>query len=111
MMGRMNNDRECIKVFILRDGRTAVGNSALGMVEAGMYIATGFILNGSMSGGGGSFSQSLASALLFFVLGQVVLLAFGLVYETITPFHVRDEIRQNNLAAGIGLAGILVALA
>lgn len=39
-----------------------------------------------------------------------MLLAFGLVYETITPFHVRDEIKQNNLAAGIGLAGILVAL-
>ena len=110
MMGNMNNDRECIKVFNLGDGRTATGNTALGMVEAGMYIATGFILNGSMSGSGGSFVQSLGSALLFFVLGQVVLLGFGLVYELITPFHVRDEIKQNNPAAGIGLAGILIAL-
>ena len=110
MMGHMNNDRECVKVFILGDGRTATGNTALGMVEAGMYIATGFILNGSMSGGGGSFFQSLGSALLFFVLGQVVLLVFGLVYEIVTPFHVRDEIKQNNPAAGIGLAGILVAM-
>ncbi|WP_035236098.1 DUF350 domain-containing protein [Desulfobacter vibrioformis] len=110
MMGNMDNDRECVKVFILGDGRTTVGNTALGMVEAGMYIATGFILSGSMSGGGGSFFQSLASALVFFILGQVVLLIFGLVYELITPFHVRDEIKQNNPAAGIGLAGILVAL-
>lgn len=110
MMGRMNNDRECIRVFVLDNGRTVTGNTAVGMVEAGMYIATGFILNGSMSGGGGSFAQSLGSALLFFVLGQVVLLAFGLIYELTTPFHVRDEIRRNNPAAGIGLAGILVAL-
>ncbi len=110
MMGHMNNDQECIKVFILGDGRTTTGNTALGIVEAGMYIATGFILNGSMSGGGGSFYQSLGSALVFFVLGQVVLLVFGLVYEMISSFQVRDEIRQNNPAAGIGLAGILVAL-
>lgn len=110
MMGNMNNDRECVKVFILGDGRTATGNTALGMVEAGMYIATGFILNGSMSGSGGGFVQSLGSALLFFVLGQVVLLGFGLVYEMISPFDVRDEIKQNNPAAGIGLAGILIAL-
>ena len=110
MMGNMNNDRECVKVFILGDGRTVTGNTALGTVEAGMYIATGFILNGSMSGSGGSFVQSLGSALLFFVLGQFVLLGFGLVYEMITPFNLRDEIKQNNPAAGIALAGILIAL-
>ncbi|WP_321494951.1 DUF350 domain-containing protein [uncultured Desulfobacter sp.] len=110
MMGHLHNDRECVKVFVLEDGRTTTGNTALGMVEAGMYIATGFILNGSMSGGGGSFYQSLGSALLFFILGQIVLLALGLIYELITPFNVREEIKKNNPAAGIGLAGILVAL-
>ena len=110
MMGHLDNDRECVKVFTLEDGRTITGNTALGMVEAGMYIATGFILNGSMSGGGGSFLQSLGSALLFFALGQIVLLAFGLLYELMTSFNVRDEITQNNPAAGIGLAGLLVAL-
>lgn len=110
MMRHLKNDRECVKEFILDDGRTIVGNTALGMVEAGMYIATGFILNGSMAGSGGSFEQSLISVLLFFVLGQGVLLAFGLIYDIITPFNVRDEIKQNNLAAGIGLAGTLVAL-
>ncbi len=110
MMGHMDNDAECIKEFTLPDGRTVTGNTALGMVEASMYIATGFILNGSLSGGGGTFFQSLVSAVVFFVLGQVVLLAFGFVYELITPFNVREEIKKNNLAAGIGLGGILIAL-
>ena len=110
MMGHMDNDGECIKEFTLTDGRTVTGNTALGMVEAGMYIATGFILNGSLSGGGGTFFQSLFSALVFFILGQAVLLIFGLFYEVITPFNVREEIKKNNLAAGMGLSGILVAL-
>ncbi len=110
MMGHLDNDRECAKIFTLEDGRTITGNTALGMVEAGMYLATGFILNGSLSGGGGTFIQSILSAIIFFVLGQAVLLAFGLVYETMTPFNIRDEIKENNVAAGIGLAGLLVAL-
>lgn len=110
MMGHMDNDAECVKEFTLADGSTVTGNTALGMVEASMYIATGFILNGSLSGGGGTFFQSLASAVVFFVLGQAVLLAFGFIYELVTPFNVREEIKKNNLAAGIGLGGILVAL-
>jgi uncharacterized membrane protein YjfL (UPF0719 family) len=110
MMGHLDNDKECVKEFTLDDGRVVVGNTALGMVEASMYLATGFILNGSLSGGGGSFGQTLISAVVFFVLGQAVLLAFGMAYELITPYNVREEIKKNNLAAGIGLGGILIAL-
>jgi len=110
MMGHLNNDLECVKEFTLADGRKITGNTALGTVEASMYIATGFILKGSLSGGGGTFFQSLVSAVLFFVLGQIALLAFGFIYELITPFNIRREIKQNNLAAGIGLGGILIAL-
>lgn len=110
MLGHINNDEECVKIFQQPDGSEVVGNTAVGMVEAGMYIATGFILNGSLSGSGGSFFQGIVSAVLFFVVGQITLLLFGLFYELITPFNVRNEIKNNNLAAGIGLGGILIAL-
>ena len=110
MLGHINNDEECIKIFQQPDGREVVGNTAVGMVEAGMYIATGFILNGSLSGSGGTFFQGIVSAVLFFIVGQITLLLFGLLYELITPFNVRNEIKNNNLAAGIGLGGILMAL-
>ncbi|MCP3875939.1 MAG: DUF350 domain-containing protein [Desulfobacteraceae bacterium] len=110
MLGNINNDEECIKTFIQPDGRKVVGNTAVGMVEAGMYIATGFILNGAISGTGGTFLQGITSAILFFIVGQLTLLIFGLLYELITPFNVRNEIKNNNLAAGIGLGGILIAL-
>ena len=110
MLGHVSNDQECIRKFTLEDGRTVTGNTAVGLVEAGMYLATGFILKGSLSGGGGTFLQSIASALLFFILGQAALLLFGFFYELVTPFNVRDEIKKNNPAAGLGLGGILVAL-
>jgi uncharacterized membrane protein YjfL (UPF0719 family) len=110
MMAHLDNDAECIREFITPDGGKTIGNTAVGMVEASMYIATGFILNGSLSGGGGSFFQSLVSVVLFFIIGQMVLLLFGFIYEVITPFNVRKEIKDNNLAAGIGLGGILIAL-
>lgn len=110
MLGNIKNDEECIRVFIGPDGKKSVGNTAVGMVEAGMYIATGFILNGAISGTGGTFVQGIASAVFFFILGQITLLVFGFLYELITPFNVRNEIKNNNLAAGIGLGGILMAL-
>jgi len=110
MLGNVHNDEECVKEFLWPDGTKTVGNTAVGMVEAGMYIATGFILNGSISGTGGTFFQAIASAILFFVVGQLTLLIFGFFYELITPFNVKNEIKKNNLAAGIGLGGILMAL-
>jgi uncharacterized membrane protein YjfL (UPF0719 family) len=99
MLGPINNDKECMK-----------GNAAVGVSEACMYIATGFILNGSLSGSSHSLIESVLSTIVFFILGQIALLVFGYLYEKITPFNVRDEIKNNNLAAGIGLGGILIAL-
>lgn len=110
MLGHVNNDAECIKTFTRPDGTRVTGNTAVGAVECGMYIATGFILRGAISGAGGTFFQSVASAVVFFILGQIALLAFGFLYELITPFNVRNEIKENNPAAGIGLGGILTAL-
>jgi uncharacterized membrane protein YjfL (UPF0719 family) len=99
MLGHINNDQECMK-----------GNAAVGTVEACMYIATGFVLNGSLSGLSNTLIEGVLSTIVFFVLGQFALLVFGYLYEVITPFNVRDEIQKGNIAAGLGLGGILVAL-
>ncbi len=109
MLGNISNDQECVKVIITPEGKKITGNSAVGMVEAGMSVATGFILNGAISGTGGTLFEGIASAVLFFILGQMALLLFGFLYELTTPFNVRNEIQNNNLAAGIGLGGTLMA--
>ncbi len=111
MLYGISNDSECIREFTNGDtGKKTVGNTAVGIVEGAMYIATGFILRGSLTGDGGTFVQSLLSTLVFFILGQLVLLLFGLIYQAITPFDVREEIKKNNPAAALGLGGVLIAL-
>jgi uncharacterized membrane protein YjfL (UPF0719 family) len=100
MLGHIDNDQEAKN-----------GNSAVGLAECGMYMATGFILNGSLSGdGSGGIIAGVIGTVVFFAVGQALLLLFGLCYEKITPYNVRDEIKKDNPAAGLALAIMLVAL-
>ncbi|MBI9086924.1 MAG: DUF350 domain-containing protein [Desulfobacterales bacterium] len=99
MLAHIDNDQEALN-----------GNVAVGLAECGMYIATGFVLNGSFSGGSGNLMAGVVSALVFFLAGQAALLICGYCYELLTPFNVRDEIEKGNAAAGIALAGMLIAL-
>ena len=48
--------------------------------------------------------------LVFFAVGQVVLIIFALVYNLITPFDLHDEIEKDNAAAGVAFGGALVAI-
>ncbi len=87
------------------DAAVAQGNVAVGLVEAGAYLATGLILYGSFTGEGGD----LLNPIVFFVLGQAVLLILYELYQWITPFHVTEEIEKGNAAAGLAVGGILTA--
>ena len=81
------------------------GNVSVGLVELGVSVATGLIAYGSFAGEGGG----LVSAIVFFALGQVALLAMTLVYEQVSPYHVVDGVRNGNVAAGLMLGGTLLA--
>jgi len=83
------------------------GNKAVGFVEAGGYIATGVIAFSSFHGEGGPWYSSL----VFFVLGQVVLLAMVRAYEVFAPFNAVEEVYRGNEAAGLLLGGMMVAIA
>lgn len=99
MLANVNNDDEALK-----------GNSAVGLTELGMYVATGLVLNGSFSGASETLANGVLSALVFFILGQAALLICGYLYELMTSFNLRDEIQKANPASGIALAGMLIAL-
>ncbi len=83
------------------------GNIAVGLVECGALIATGVIAMASMQGQGGSY----LTAVIFFIIGQLALLAVTLVYEWVTPWSVGDEIKTGNPAAGLKLGSLMVAVA
>jgi uncharacterized membrane protein YjfL (UPF0719 family) len=81
------------------------GNVPTGMIEAGAFIATGILVNGAFSGGEGG----MVSAVAFFFLGQIVMMVAIFIHEKIYRFDVVQCVLDNNLSAGVAIAGLLVA--
>ncbi len=81
------------------------GNVPTGMIEAGAFIATGIMINGAFSGGEGG----IVSAVAFFLLGQVVMITAIHLHEKIYRFDVVACVKDNNLSAGVAVAGLLLA--
>jgi len=81
-------------------------NQGTGVVSAAISVASGFIIYGAVSGEGGS----IWTVLVFWGLGQVLLILAGLVYELITPYNIHEEIEKDNVAAGVSFAGALVSI-
>lgn len=92
-------------------------NAGAGAVQFGSYLATGIILAGAISGDpDATVADTMAkweapvSALVFFVLGQFVLLLYCRFYEVTARFEVLDEIERDNVPVGVALGGNMVAL-
>ena len=81
-------------------------NQGTGAVSAGMSIASGFIIFGAVQGKGGS----IWTVIVFWAIGQIILILAGLIYNLITPYKIHDEIEKDNIAAGVSFAGALVAV-
>lgn len=81
-------------------------NMAAGTVRGAFYIATGFITAGSLTGD----ESGVLISIVFFALGQTALFAFAKLYDVMTPFAVREEIENGNLAAGVAFGGSIIAL-
>jgi uncharacterized membrane protein YjfL (UPF0719 family) len=81
-------------------------NVAAAVVVAGVYVATSLTYSGALDGEGGGFWILL----LFFVLGQLALLGMTYVFRWLTTYDDVQEIASGNVAAGLALAGLLVAM-
>lgn len=81
------------------------GNLPTGIIEAGAFIATGFLVNGAFSGDVGG----ILTAVVFFFLGQIVMIAAIFLHERIYRFNVTDCVKAGNTGAGVAVAGLLVA--
>lgn len=81
------------------------GNVAVGLVEAGAFLASGLVLKAAFSGQGGFWT-----GVIFFLLGQLVLVGFFKLMELLTPFNDQREIEDGNPALGLHFAGMLAAL-
>jgi uncharacterized membrane protein YjfL (UPF0719 family) len=99
-------DKLILYKFKISDELIRDHNQGTGAVSAGMSIASGFIIFGSVQGAGGSIWTVVG----FWAIGQVILILAGLVYNLITPYDIHGEIEKDNVAAGVSFAGALVAI-
>jgi len=86
------------------------GNVAVGLSEMGLFLATGLIAAGSFTGSSPSLLQGILSALVFFILGQAILVIGAKLIGKTVKFDLAKEMQEGNSAAGIFAGGILLAL-
>lgn len=103
-----------VKKEIIRDR-----NAGTGVIEAANYVASGILVYGAVSGEipnyfpqfvFGDLLSGLLSVVMFWTIGQVILIIASRIYHKMLPFDVHAEIERDNVAAGIGFAGVLVAV-
>lgn len=81
-------------------------NVSAAIVVAGVYVATSLTYSGALAGEGGGFWILL----LFFILGQLALLLMTYVFRWLTAYDDVQEIASGNIAAGLALSGLLMAM-
>ncbi|MCZ6875178.1 MAG: DUF350 domain-containing protein [bacterium] len=80
-------------------------NVAAAIVVAGVYVATSLTYSGALKSEGGGLLL-----LLFFVLGQLALLGMTYLFRWLTSYDDVQEIASGNIAAGLALSGLLIAM-
>ncbi|MBT3208747.1 MAG: DUF350 domain-containing protein [Bacteroidetes bacterium] len=100
------NDKIILRKFSVRKEIIDDQNAGTGVVEAANSIATGLIILGAVSGEGGG----IMTALVFWAIGQIVILLISFVYDLITPYNIHEHIEKDNVAVGIGFAGAIIAI-
>lgn len=100
------NDKLVLYHFHNEDEIIRDQNAGTGAIQFASYLATGLIIMGAISGEGGGFITAIA----FWALGQLVMVIAGLVYNWMTPYDVHAEIERDNVPAGVGFAGALLAI-
>ncbi len=99
-------DKIMLRHFKVSDELIRDRNQGTGAVIAGMNIASGFIIFGAIQGEGGS----IYTAMVYWALGQLVLVLGGLIFNWITPYDIHVEIEKDNVAVGVGFGGALTAI-
>jgi len=119
-ISRLVNDKLIMFKFDNTKEMVQDQNLGTGAVEAGTYISSGLVVMGALHGDSSNLTSGLTSAIVFFLLAQMLLVIFGLAYEGLTTYDIHKEIAEDyedggktyggNTAAGIAFGGNLVAL-
>jgi len=88
-------------------------HTAVGVVEAGSFIATGKILGAASYGyvdvdESSQWGEAIFFQLFWFLMGQFAMVAVSEIANKITGAHAKLEVQKQNKAAGIFLASRLI---
>ncbi len=97
-------DRLILNQFNVDDELIQDRNAGTGAVRLGVCMASGLVLYGAISGEGGT----VWTAIVFWAIGQALLVAASRLYNLITSYSIHDEIEKDNVAAGTSFAGALI---
>jgi uncharacterized membrane protein YjfL (UPF0719 family) len=100
------NDKIILRKFSVKKEIVVDRNAGTGVLEGAGAVATGLIIMGSVYGEGGGIDTML----IYWVIGQVLLILTSFVYNWITPFDIHEEVEKDNVAVGIGMAGAMIAI-
>ena len=99
-------DKLILYKFKVSDELIRDHNQGTGVVSCAASIASGLVIYGAVSGEGGTIWTAAA----FWAIGQILLILSALAYNLFTPYDIHEEIEKDNVAAGVSLAGALVAM-
>lgn len=105
------NDKIILSQFNVKAEIVDQKNIGSGVVEGAMAASTGLIILGAIHGEGFGAGGPIVTALLYWLLGQLIMLITAKVYNIITPYDIHEHIEKGNVAVGIGFAGALIAIA
>jgi uncharacterized membrane protein YjfL (UPF0719 family) len=84
------------------------GNAAAGFAAGAHYVATGVLTARALAG---HSLHELAMSLGFFVLAQVTLHVFVMLFRALTTYDDAEQIQGENFAAALSYGGVAIAIA
>ena len=105
------NDKIILNKFSLKKEIIDERNVSTGFAEGAVNVSTGLIILGAIHGEGYGTGGPIVTAMLYWLLGMVILFITSRVYNFITPYDIHEHISKRNIAVGIGFSGALIAIA
>lgn len=106
LAGAWVGDRLILRCFDCKREILEERNTGAAAVEFGNHIANGLILSAALGGESGTWLVGLVC----WIVGLGVLVLVSFLYPRVAKYDVFGEIeRRNNPAAGVALAGLLIA--
>lgn len=105
LIARVINDKFLLSKFCNKQQIIEHQSLAVGLAQGASYIAAGLVIAGALTGEG-----SMLSALVFYLLGQVLLIVFSKLYDLLTRFDLQQELEKGNVAASISFSATKIAL-